>query len=400
MKRILWPLLALVLILSSCGTPSAPTTFTLLDGEQVIPLQSEERIPAKLAAEAGLTLSPADRVLYLGLPVPQDQPLPTANSYTLQIRHAVPVTLVTPDGQQIIQSAAFTVGEALAETGLQLYAADQLTPPAETPISGPLTVSYVPSRQLVVQVDGKSLPIRSAAATVGEALAGAGIPLEGLDTSLPAESEALPADGQVRVVRIRETVQLQQKPIPFESRTEQSAEIDLGQQQVLQAGEYGLQVSRVRVRYEDGQEVSRQTESESVVRPPKDKVVAYGTKISLKTLKVPGGQIEYWYAASMFATSYSPCRSGADRCYSGTASGKPVKKGVVAVTYDMYLALQGQAVYIPGYGTATIEDVGGGIPGTPWIDLGYSDADWVEWGDWVTVYFLAPAPANAISVLP
>ena len=56
--------------------------------------------------------------------------------------------------------------------------------------------------------------------------------------------------------------------------------------------------------------------------------------------------------------------------------------------------MEGLQLYIPGYGTATIEDVCGGCVGKPWVDLGYSDSDYQDWGQWVTVYFLAPAPAN------
>jgi hypothetical protein len=44
--------------------------------------------------------------------------------------------------------------------------------------------------------------------------------------------------------------------------------------------------------------------------------------------------------------------------------------------------------------------VGGGFPdGRLWIDLGYSDEDWQNWGGMVTVYFLAPAPATIPAAL-
>ena len=47
----------------------------------------------------------------------------------------------------------------------------------------------------------------------------------------------------------------------------------------------------------------------------------------------------------------------------------------------------------------TIEDVGGGLPDRHWIDLGYSDDDWVGWGGWMTIYFLTPVPANIMWIL-
>jgi 3D (Asp-Asp-Asp) domain-containing protein len=61
--------------------------------------------------------------------------------------------------------------------------------------------------------------------------------------------------------------------------------------------------------------------------------------------------------------------------------------------------MQGQQLYIPGYGFASVEDVCGGCTGRPWIDLGYSDHDFETWHSWVTVYFLTPVPTNIIYVL-
>lgn len=389
---------AIFLFLLACQ-PQTPAAVTILDGDQIQTITTNERIPARIMAQAGMIFSPKDAVLLNGRIVPQDQPFPSAKKYTLQIRRSTTVTI----NGEAIQTTARTVGEALTEAGTQLYAADEVNPPAGTPITNAMIIAYKPSQELTVSADGKQIRIRSTASTVGGALAEAGIPLLGLDSSQPSENEALPQDGQIRVVRVSESVVLAQKPIPFSSQFISSADVELDQQQVLQPGQPGLAVSRVRIRYEDGKEVSRVTESETIVRPPKDRLVAYGTKPVIKTTVVDGVQIQYWRAVSMFTTAYSPCNSGGDRCYSGTSSGKPVQKGVVAVKYSWYLAMQGQPLYIPGYGFATIEDVCGGCVGKPWVDLGYTDAECAQacdqWGRWVTVYFLAPVPPNIYYVL-
>jgi 3D (Asp-Asp-Asp) domain-containing protein len=70
------------------------------------------------------------------------------------------------------------------------------------------------------------------------------------------------------------------------------------------------------------------------------------------------------------------------------------------VTRAWYNIFAGSQIYVPGYGIGTVEDIGGGIPGQYWIDLGYTDADWELWSQSVTIYFLAPAPANVPAVLP
>jgi uncharacterized protein YabE (DUF348 family) len=388
--------LALAFFLLACQ-PTALPTVTIIDNEQIITLQTNERVPSAVIDQAGITINSSDRVLLNGLPIAPDQSI-TNYPITLQIRRGIPITIITPDGEKQFQSSAFTVGEALQEASVWLRAGDKTTPSLNSPVSrSPVSIS--PSIELLITTNGKTATILSSAQTVGEALAEAGIPLIGLDYSLPAENELIPSDGQIRVVRVTESMQLAQKPIPFESELEASADVPLDQTQILQPGEPGLTVQRIRIRYEDGEEISRLTEDETLVRPPKTRLMGYGTKVEVKTATVDGVQIEYWRAVQMYATSYSPCRSGTDQCYPGTSSGKSLRKGMVGLRQSWYLSMQGQRLYIPGYGFASVEDVCGGCVGRPWIDLGFSDNNFEPWHSWVTVYFLTPVPANVIYVL-
>lgn len=397
--RSFWPAI-FGLLLASCQPQIAPT-INILDGGQIHSLTTADRIPASLLAEAGITLNPADQVLGNGLPLPLEQPLP-ATFRILQIRRAVTVTLVTPAGKQSMVTNTQTVGGVLYAAGVQLYAADFVDPPIDSPISEGMTITYRPAQVLTVTSSEGITQIRSSAGTVGEALAEAGIPLEGFDTSHPTASEALPIDGQIRVVRVRESVKLVQKPIPFETETVPSLDVEVGQQEIVQPGQEGLAIARTRIRYEDGKEVSRTVEDESVVRPPQKRIVYTGTNVVVKSTDLGGVKFDYWLAYQMYATVYSPCNSGTGGCSYSTASGMRAGKGVVAVDPSLYSYLQGQRVYIPGYGYGVIGDVGGGyiienslgVSRYRWIDLGFDDNNLVDMSGWVTVYFLAPAPAS------
>jgi len=398
MKRLYW--LLLVFTLSACQPQSTTTSFLIVDGSHVIRLQTASNSPAAILKETGIKFSDADRLEFNGAELPYDFSLPSGGSYVLQIRRARQVTLLTPDGQTVFQTTAVNVGSALAQTGLRLYAADFVAPPPETPINADLTVSYRPAQDLTVKVDGKTRLVKSSGGSIGQALASAGIVLMGLDKSLPDEWQPLPVDGQIKVIRVSETVTLVEKSIPFSKKYEYSTDLAVGEQKVRQAGVPGLIVSRVRVRLEDGVEVARTTEAETVVRQPQESIVSLGSLAEIKTLAIPGGQVQYWRAVQMYATAYSPCRSGISGCSYGTASGLPVKHGVVAMTRDLYNQLSGSQVYIPGYGVAVIADVGGGFPdGRLWIDLGYGDDDFQGWSGMVMVYFLAPAPASIPAAL-
>jgi 3D (Asp-Asp-Asp) domain-containing protein len=292
----------------------------------------------------------------------------------------------------------------MTEAGLTLYSSDLLDPPIETPIMGAITVNYRPAGDIVITVDGTQIKTRSAANTVGQALSEAGIPIIGLDFSQPVETAPLPKNGQIRVVRVAESVALTEKAIPFDTRTELSADLEIDQQALLQAGEPGLGVARLRTRSEDGVQVSQKSESESIVRPPQDRIMGIGTKIVIRTATVDGVTFEYYRAVHMYTTSYSPCRSATPNgsCSYGTSSGMPVQKGTVAMVYSWYLAFGGDKLYIPGYGYATVGDVGGSYPPGYhyWVDLGWTDADYQPMEGWTTVYFLAPVPQNPVYVLP
>jgi uncharacterized protein YabE (DUF348 family) len=384
-------------LLFACQPTTLPTV-TIIDNRKISILQSDERVPSALLKRAGITLNPKDRVLLNGLSIALDRPI-TTYPITLQTRRAVTVSLNKHEGEQNIQSSALTVGEALQDASFWLHAKDEVVPELDTPIKDGLEIEIISARELTISMDGKTLKIQSSARTVGEALAEAGIPLIGLDYSLPAESDSLPSDGQIRLVRVSESLLLAQESIPFENDFQASADVPLDQTQIVQPGETGLTVQHIRIRYEDGKEISRLTEDETTVRPPKTRVLGYGTKIEVKTTTVDGIQIEYWRAVQMYATSYSPCRSGGATCYSGTSSGKSLRKGMVGLRYSWYLSMRGQQLYIPGYGFGSVEDVCNGCVGQPWIDLGFSDRNYEAWHSWVTVYFLTPVPANVIYVL-
>jgi uncharacterized protein YabE (DUF348 family) len=377
---------------SSVSLVRAIPVQVLADGK-IKSISSPSRLPADLLSQAGVQASAADQLLSDGRPV---DPLatfpPDSSSISLQLVRAVHFTLSTNGETQTLTSTAPTLGAALWAAGYSLYAADQLSPGAETALSEGLAATLNPSRLVTIHTLAGERTFRSAARTVGQALEDAHLSLQGLDYSLPGEDQPIPANGKLRVVRVTEQVLIEQTPLPFETEYQPASDLELDSQAVLQAGEYGLNAQRVRVRYEDGAEASRKVESEWVARQPQARIIGYGTAVVMHTTVVDGVQIQYWRALSMYATSYHPSEVG-----DTTASGLPLKKGVAAV--DTSIVPFYTQLYIPGYGEAVAADIGGGVIGR-WIDLGYSDNDYVAWHSWVTVYFLWPPPDNIVWVVP
>jgi uncharacterized protein YabE (DUF348 family) len=371
----------------------------LADGEDHL-LNSAKRTPGELLAEAGIPLHPSDRIYLDGLAAQSTTPLRAGAAHSLQIVRARRIELHTGSKTSLISSSAATLGQALNQAGITWQAADRLVPGPETPLTGDLQASLVRARQMVVRFAGGEVKIHSAAGSVGEALAQAGLALQGLDYSRPAPGEPLPADGVIQVVRVREQVHIDELPIPFPTTTQPSDQLALDERKVIQAGQAGVKARSYRIRYEDGRQVSRTLEGEWIARQPQAQVTRVGTKVVVKSLNTPSGPIQYYRAVSMYATSYSPCRIYKGRCSYSTASGATLQKGVAALTRPMYNLFQGARLYIPGYGIAVVADIGGGVSGHYWLDLGYSESDFVNWHQNVTVYFLTPVPADVPLTLP
>ncbi|MGB7537521.1 MAG: ubiquitin-like domain-containing protein [Anaerolineales bacterium] len=354
---------------------------------------------------AGIKLEQAEWVFADGIAFPPDTVF-TVPPRRIEIRSAVEFLLLENGQTKRYSAPGPTVGEALWQAGVTLFAADVVIPSATTDLESigqsPVVIEIVRSRMLAIRADGKEVDARSAGKTVGEALARAGFALTGLDYSIPAEAEPIPPDGAIRIVRVREEIQREQSQIPFERETQPVAELELDQTKVVQPGAYGILESVVRVRWEDGQEVRRTPEGQHILLAPQTRIVGYGTKVVLRTVDTPDGSFEYYRAITVYATSYSPCRLGVTppRCSYVTRSGMAMQKGLIAMVNSWYLLFHGQPVYVNGYGPATVADSGLGPNAPYWIDLAYLDDEYIAWHSNTTLYFLSPVPANVPWILP
>jgi uncharacterized protein YabE (DUF348 family) len=373
---------------------------TLWEAGKVQTITGLEQTAGELLAQAGVSLHTGDRLSRNGRGITPEEVIPPGQPVVLQLERAKTLTVEENGKSHQVTSLGPTVARALWEAGIQPGPADRLSENPAALLSETGTIAYLPARPVTIQAGGQQVTSRSTAETVGQVLAEAGVALQGLDYSQPAEDQPLPEDGLVRVVRVREEINLKENLVPYGSKVATDPDLELDQSRVTVAGQYGINVSRERIRYEDGQEVSRGSDSEWTASLPVDQTLGYGTKVVVKTLDVPGGPIEYYRAVQVYATSYSPCQQGIGRCSWSTSSGARLNKGIIAVRYSWYLLFAGERVYVPGYGFGVIGDVGGGLPDRYWIDLGFDEDNYEPIVGWTTLYFLTPVPANVPWALP
>lgn len=373
--------------------------LTINGSAQVIRTALED--PQEILTAQGLTLSEDDDIVIDGREAELEQlALWATPPRSIRITRAVTITIedVQADGTmltQTVQTSYPTVGEALFEANVAVYVSDGVTPPMSDPVQEGMTVRVDRARPLTITADGVEIQTTTHGLTVGEALAEAGVILLGLDYSIPTEDSLINPGMNVQVIRVREETLTETTELAYETVYQADAALDLDQVRVEQAGQPGLQRTITRVRYENGVETARTVEEQFAVRDPVHAVIAYGTNVVIRTLDTPEGPISYWRRLCVYATSYHPAALGGDNV---TATGRLLERGIVGI--DPTLIPYGTNLYVNGYGTGVAADTGAPRSSPYWVDLGYTDADYVGWHQYVYVYLLAPAPAEIDYVLP
>lgn len=388
-------------------TTAKPIHILVQPGNIWVNIYSADAFPGNILLETGLRLFPGDEIYYNGLPVQASESLPLASDISLQVRIAQPVTVEKNDQSFTLFSGAFNLVQALGDSGMVLSPKDLFSIPLDSSLAGPIKISYNPAPALAITYQGKTLYARSSAPTVGQALVESGIALQDLDYTVPAEDQPLPADGNIHVVAVTDSVKVNKIDIPFTVTYTVDSTVELDTTKVINAGQYGVQVSRQHIFSADGKETSRVTEPSVILTRPVNATIAQGSKLVVKTLQTPSGSIQYYRSIIVHATAFSPCEPAADGSYDPadcsykTAAGTLVRRGIIAVRYSWYVLLKYAQVYIPDYGYATIEDnYPYSLPWKNWIDLGFDDSNYKPVSKDVTLYFLYPPNGNVPLTLP
>ncbi len=392
--------------------------------DRVIETCTHSQTLGDLLQELGIAIEPRDKIILEDQQASRTTRLPGQNpisrlvssrsgnrdwqgqgedaSLHVAIQRAVPINLDNSGHLTTLRTTEATLGEALRAEGIKLYLGDYIEPSLSSPVSADMQVRIERSKPAIIRVDGQLIRTRTRAETVAEALAQEGLTLLGKDYTEPGMNAPLADNANIRVVRVKEEMDIEQEPISFETTWKPDPNLELDHQRLDQEGENGVTKRRIRVVYENDQEVERTLEAEWVDQEPTNKVIAYGTKVVLRTLETPEGEITYWRKFRALATSYTAATSGKTRdhpLYGITRLGWQMRGGIVAV--DPHVISLETEMYVPGYGMGVAADTGGKIRGRH-IDLGYEEDELKLWYDWVDVYLLAPPPpANQIHwVLP
>jgi len=294
---------------------------------------------------------------------------------------------VLADGKVLsVATSARRVDQVLAQAGIRLSSRDVVVPGLDSHLRPGMRVHVYRCVPLSITADGITRELASPGPTVAAVLQEAGVELGPDDEVIPGLAAPVQPGMAIRVVRVSYREETGREVIPHRVERRDDENLPYGLTRVLRRGQPGLQEVTYRVKYADGEMVSREPVAYRVVREPVAELVAVGRASSISR----GGQvIRFERAMEVTATAYYP---GPESCgpnatgytYTGVKAGR----GIVAV--DPRVIPLGTRLYIEGYGFGLAADIGGAIKGNK-IDLCYDTlAEAWKWGKRRVIVYILP----------
>ena len=307
----------------------------------------------------------------------------------LDIRRAVPVTVMEDGRLLTLHSTAATLEQVLREAGVRLGPADRIFPSPATPVRAGMEVRIEHASTFTLHIGETSRVFYTHQETLEAALAEAGLTFGPDDRVDPPLSVAV-ADGmEARVVRVTGRPIYEREPVEHVTVFQPDDSLT-GMETRRVEGSDGELVTEYHIAIEDGVEVEKTFVGQYYEPEPTNAVIYYAAS-ALNSGAFSPADHHVVNTLRMYGTWYNAASSGRPAthpAYGVTRSGVLLTKGIVAV--DPNVIPLGTRLYIPGYGFAVALDTGGGIIGDR-IDLGYPDGVAVDWyTGWTDVYILAP----------
>lgn len=263
--------------------------------------------------------------------------------------------VINLDGNRIVvRTVKSTVKEVLEQNGVRLGKYDYVSVPIDTKLQSKENniINIRSAVPVYVFADGHEIELMTSKETVKEALRDEPVNLSHSDRIQGADPDDKIVKGmRLKVVRVTRKLVSQNEVIPCEVIKKDNNSMDMGQYRVINEGKDGVREKVYMVEYEDGKEVKRMLADHKVVVNPKERVVEYGTIPIYTTSR--GENFRYKKVMDMRSTAYTASYEDTGKTpdhpeFGITYTGMRVKKGVVAV--DPKVIPLGTRLYIEGVG--------------------------------------------------
>lgn len=234
------------------------------------------------------------------------------------------ITLVVDGTPRTVKTLRSTVGTLLEQQDIELAVEDLVEPSLDTKLERNMTVNIRRAVPVTLVVGGTPMEVKTAQPTVGEALVGWGVEVNEKDRLDPGPDTPVTGGQKITVVKVEEKETKTKVKVPYSVQRRQDGNLEIGQTRLVQKGEEGLAERLLRQTREDGKLVREEVVTEEIVQEPITEIVAVGT---MGTISRGGTEYRYSRAIEAVATAYCPTDVGG----SHTALGIKPKRGIVAV---------------------------------------------------------------------
>ncbi len=297
-----------------------------------------------------------------------------------QFRH-VDIVVQGPTGRRNFSIWTFgtKVKGILHQAGVRFGRHDTISPQRTISAGEPIVVQQ--AIPVEIQTPHRDIRIWTTRYNVGAVLSAANVKLGPLDEVSPAQNTRITTSTKINVTRRWWVTKHIAEKIPFAVRHKPDSALTKGRTLIRVKGHDGKRIKTIRQLLQNGKVVKTIVVNIRTVTRSIPEVIDFGVAHPISR---GGPVLQFSQSLRVVATAYWP-----DPAWSNgyTATGVKAQRGVVAV--DPRVIPLGTHLYIPGYGFAVAEDVGGGIVGDH-IDLCYDTGQQaINWGvRYVTVYIL------------
>ena len=271
LKSVLFALVLLGLVGGSVAYFAAQKSLTLTVDGQAREIRTYAATVGEVLADEGLQTQSHDVVL-------PDAESTVADGDSVVVNRARPLTLTVDGVSREVYVTALSVDEALAQLG---YRAEGLVVSASRserlPLDG-MALSITTPKDVTLVVDGQERVVTTTAATAGDLLAEQGVTLGETDRTSLYPRQPLLGGMRLQVYRVQVSEVPVTEVLDYERVETQDPDALEGEETVTQQGVEGERVTTFRVTVTDGVETGREQLSTTVTREPVDKLVTVGTK--------------------------------------------------------------------------------------------------------------------------
>lgn len=274
---------------------------------------------------------------------------------------------VVADGKTIVVSTLKRdPGKIITQAGIQLNEKDEYRLSTEK-VTDNTKITVYRAVPVSITYKGTTRNLMTGKPTVGELIDEMGI--QGNDVRVtPDRNTKISSDVHIKMVEIAEKIIERSEEEQYQVIRQPDAMMEKGQEEIVEYGENGSKIVKIKEHFDDGVKVSEEVIEETITKPAKPEIIKVGARDTIDTSR---GAMRFRRSTYMEATAYLPTDGGGSGI---TATGIVARHGVVAV--DPNVIPLGARLYIPGYGVAIAADTGGAIQGNI-IDLcmeSYSEA--------------------------